>query len=181
MYKRQVQTIRDLLDHKAVVTSVTTDKIEAALAAFHNPPDLIITDSQVFSYVYERKPEASKLTSFSALMARYKGDIAVFAEGAQALDQMCIRDSLMPVEDVFSITGRGTVATGRVERGTLNMNDEVELTGLMDEPRKVVVTGIEMFRKLIDSAEAGDNIGALRRGFQKNESERGQVLSLIHI
>ncbi len=84
---------------------------------------------------------------------------------------------LMPVEDVFSITGRGTVATGRVERGTLNMNDEVELTGLMDEPRKVVVTGIEMFRKLLDSAEAGDNIGALLRGVQKNEIERGQVLA----
>ena len=84
---------------------------------------------------------------------------------------------LMPVEDVFSITGRGTVATGRVERGTLNLNDEVELTGLTDEPRKVVVTGIEMFRKLLDSAEAGDNIGALLRGVQKNEIERGQVLA----
>ena len=84
---------------------------------------------------------------------------------------------LMPVEDVFSITGRGTVATGRVERGTLNMNDEVEIVGLADEARKVVVTGIEMFRKLLDSAEAGDNIGALLRGIQKNEIERGQVLA----
>ena len=84
---------------------------------------------------------------------------------------------LMPVEDVFSITGRGTVATGRVERGTLNLNDEVEITGLTDEPRKVVVTGIEMFRKLLDQAEAGDNIGALLRGVQKNEIERGQVLA----
>ena len=84
---------------------------------------------------------------------------------------------LMPVEDVFSITGRGTVATGRVERGTLNLNDEVEITGLTEEPRKVVVTGIEMFRKLLDSAEAGDNIGALLRGVQKNEIERGQVLA----
>ena len=84
---------------------------------------------------------------------------------------------LMPVEDVFSITGRGTVATGRVERGTLNLNDEVEITGLADEPRKVVVTGIEMFRKLLDQAEAGDNIGALLRGVQKNEIERGQVLA----
>ncbi len=84
---------------------------------------------------------------------------------------------LMPVEDVFSITGRGTVATGRVERGTLNLNDEVEITGLTDEPRKVVVTGIEMFTKLLDSAEAGDNIGALLRGVQKNEIERGQVLA----
>jgi len=84
---------------------------------------------------------------------------------------------LMPVEDVFSITGRGTVATGRVERGTLNVNDEVELIGLVDEVRKIVVTGVEMFRKLLDQAEAGDNIGALLRGVQKNEIERGQVLA----
>ena len=84
---------------------------------------------------------------------------------------------LMPIEDIFSITGRGTVATGRVERGQLNLNDEVEIVGLTDEKRKVVVTGIEMFRKLLDYAEAGDNIGALRRGVQRNEIERGQVLS----
>ena len=84
---------------------------------------------------------------------------------------------LMPVEDVFSITGRGTVATGRVERGTLKVSDEVEIVGLTDEARKVVVTGIEMFRKLLDQAEAGDNIGALLRGVQRNEIERGQVLA----
>jgi elongation factor Tu len=84
---------------------------------------------------------------------------------------------LMPVEDVFSITGRGTVATGRVERGTLKLNEEVELVGLMDEPRKTVVTGIEMFHKLLDSATAGDNTGVLLRGVQKNEIERGQVLA----
>ena len=84
---------------------------------------------------------------------------------------------LMPVEDVFSITGRGTVATGRVERGTLLVNDEVEIVGLADEARKVVVTGIEMFRKLLPQAEAGDNIGALLRGVQRNEIERGQVLA----
>ena len=83
---------------------------------------------------------------------------------------------LMPVEDVFSITGRGTVSTGRVERGTLNVSDEVEIVGLTDESRKVVVTGIEMFRKLLDTAEAGDNIGALLRGVQRDEIERGQVL-----
>ena len=82
----------------------------------------------------------------------------------------------MPVEDVFSITGRGTVSTGRVERGTLNVSDEVEIVGLTDESRKVVVTGIEMFRKLLDTAEAGDNIGALLRGVQRDEIERGQVL-----
>ena len=84
---------------------------------------------------------------------------------------------LMPVEDVFSITGRGTVATGRVERGQLKVQDEVEIVGLTEESRKVVVTGIEMFRKLLDSAEAGDNIGALLRGVQRTEIERGQVLA----
>ena len=84
---------------------------------------------------------------------------------------------LMPVEDVFSITGRGTVATGRVERGTLKVGDEVEIIGLTDEKRKVVVTGIEMFRKLLDEAETGDNNGALLRGVQRDEIERGQVLA----
>ncbi len=84
---------------------------------------------------------------------------------------------LMPIEDIFSITGRGTVATGRVERGQLKVNEEVEIVGLTDESRKVVVTGIEMFRKLLDYAEAGDNIGALLRGVQRTEIERGQVLA----
>ncbi|GHV11395.1 elongation factor Tu [Clostridia bacterium] len=84
---------------------------------------------------------------------------------------------LMPVEDVFSITGRGTVATGRVERGTVKLNEEIELVGLMEAPRKTVITGIEMFKKLLDFAQAGDNIGALLRGVQKNEIERGQVLA----
>ena len=83
---------------------------------------------------------------------------------------------LMPVEDVFSITGRGTVATGRVERGTLHLSDEVEIVGVHEDIRKVVVTGIEMFRKLLDEAQAGDNIGALLRGVQRNEIERGQCL-----
>ncbi len=83
---------------------------------------------------------------------------------------------LMPVEDVFTITGRGTVATGRVERGQLKTSEEVEIVGLTDEKRKTVVTGIEMFRKILDYAEAGDNIGALLRGVQRNEIERGQVL-----
>ena len=84
---------------------------------------------------------------------------------------------LMPVEDVFTITGRGTVATGRVERGTLNLNEEVEILGISEESRKTVVTGIEMFRKLLDQAQAGDNIGALLRGVQRTEIERGQVLA----
>ena len=84
---------------------------------------------------------------------------------------------LMPVEDVFTITGRGTVATGRVERGTLHLNEEVEIVGIKEETKKTVVTGIEMFRKMLDEAQAGDNIGALLRGVQRTEIERGQVLS----
>ncbi|MCM1543911.1 MAG: elongation factor Tu [Ruminococcus sp.] len=84
---------------------------------------------------------------------------------------------IMPVEDVFTITGRGTVATGRVERGQLKTGEEVEIVGLTEEKRKVVVTGIEMFRKILDYAEAGDNIGALLRGVQRSEIERGQVLA----
>ena len=84
---------------------------------------------------------------------------------------------LMPVEDVFTITGRGTVATGRVERGMLKMSDEIEIVGLSEEKRKSVVTGIEMFRKLLDFAEAGDNVGVLLRGVQRSDIERGQVLA----
>ena len=92
-------------------------------------------------------------------------------------DRKADQPFLMPVEDVFSITGRGTVATGRVERGQLKINEEVEIVGLTDEKRKVVVTGIEMFRKLLDYAEAGDNVGVLLRGVQRNEIQRGQVLA----
>ena len=86
------------------------------------------------------------------------------------------KDFIMPVEDVFTITGRGTVATGRVEAGVLHLNEEVEIAGLKEETKKTVVTGIEMFRKLLDEAQAGDNIGALLRGVQRTEIERGQVL-----
>ena len=92
-------------------------------------------------------------------------------------DRKADQPFLMPVEDVFTITGRGTVATGRVERGQLRTSEEVEIVGLSDERRKTVVTGIEMFRKLLDYAEAGDNIGALLRGIQRSEIERGQVLA----
>ncbi|MFD1776456.1 elongation factor Tu [Paenibacillus rhizophilus] len=84
---------------------------------------------------------------------------------------------LMPVEDVFSITGRGTVATGRIDRGTVKVGDEVEIVGIQEETKKSVVTGVEMFRKLLDSAQAGDNIGALLRGVDRNQIERGQVLA----
>jgi elongation factor Tu len=84
---------------------------------------------------------------------------------------------LMPVEDVFTITGRGTVATGRIERGTVKVGDEVEIVGIAEETRKCVVTGVEMFRKLLDTAQAGDNIGALLRGVDRKDIERGQVLA----
>ena len=94
-------------------------------------------------------------------------------EPARATDQ----PFLMPVEDVFSISGRGTVATGRVERGVVKVSDTVEIVGLMDKAKSTVVTGVEMFHKLLDQAEAGDNIGALLRGVQRNEIERGQVLA----
>jgi elongation factor Tu len=83
---------------------------------------------------------------------------------------------IMPVEDVFTITGRGTVATGRVERGRINVNEEVEIVGIKEESRKTVCTGLEMFRKMLDFAEAGDNVGALLRGVQRTEIERGQVI-----
>ena len=87
------------------------------------------------------------------------------------------KDFIMPVEDVFTITGRGTVATGRVEAGVIHLNDEVEIVGIKPEKQKTTVTGIEMFRKLLDEGQAGDNIGALLRGVQRNEIERGQVLA----
>ena len=92
-------------------------------------------------------------------------------------DRKADQPFLMPVEDVFTITGRGTVATGRVERGTLHLNDEVEIIGVKEETQKTVITGIEMFRKLLDEAQAGDNIGALLRGINRDQIERGQVLA----
>ena len=135
-------------------------------------------------------PEDSPIIKGSALKAlEYDGgdinapEIACIWELMEAVDSYIPtpeRDDskpfLMPVEDVFTITDRGTVATGRVERGQLKMNDTVEIVGLQDEKRSTVVTGIEMFRKLLDYAEAGDNIGALLRGIQRTDIERGQVL-----
>ncbi len=99
--------------------------------------------------------------------------IVVFLNKCDMVDQ----PFLMPIEDIFTITGRGTVATGRVERGVLHVNEEVEIVGIKEEVKKTVVTGIEMFRKLLDEAQAGDNIGALLRGIQRTEIERGQVLA----
>ena len=115
-------------------------------------------------------PEAPELKCIWELMAAVDSYIPT-------PDRKADLPFLMPVEDVFTITGRGTVATGRVERGQLKTGEEVEIVGLQDEEKKTVVTGIEMFRKILDYAEAGDNIGALLRGIQRNEIERGQVLS----
>ncbi len=140
---------------------------------------------------YEFPGDDTPIVKGSALMALESSSTDVTApEYAPIIELMDAVDSyipaperdtdkpfLMPVEDVFSITGRGTVATGRVERGVLHVSDEVEIVGLTEESRKVVVTGIEMFRKLLDGAQAGDNIGALLRGVDKKEIERGQVLA----
>ncbi len=132
--------------------------------------------------------KGSALKAMEALIAgkdaKTDPDCACIFELMDAVDQYVPtpeRDSdkpfLMPVEDVFSITGRGTVATGRVERGTIKVQDTVEIVGMTDETREVVVTGVEMFRKLLDQAIAGDNVGLLLRGVQRDEIERGQVLA----
>ncbi|MBE6789996.1 MAG: elongation factor Tu [Ruminococcaceae bacterium] len=140
---------------------------------------------------YEFPGDDTPIIKGSALKAlEYAGNDTSAPEVACIMELMAAVDSyiptpertadlafLMPVEDVFTITGRGTVATGRVERGQLNTGAEVEIVGLTDEKRKVVCTGIEMFRKILDYAEAGDNIGCLLRGVQRTEIERGQVLA----
>ena len=140
---------------------------------------------------YEFPGEDTPIIKGSALKAlEYAGDDVNAPELACIWELMAAVDSyiptpdrkadqpfLMPVEDVFTITGRGTVATGRVERGRLNVNEEVEIVGLKDEKRKTVCTGLEMFRKTLDFAEAGDNVGALLRGIQRTEIERGQVIA----
>ena len=135
---------------------------------------------------YEFPGDDIPVVAGSALKA-LEGDEAMKAKILELMDEVDkyiptpTRDTdkpfLMPVEDVFTITGRGTVATGRVERGELKLNDTVEIVGLQDEARSTVVTGIEMFRKLLDSAVAGDNIGALLRGVDRKDIERGQVLA----
>ena len=135
---------------------------------------------------YEFPGDDIPVIAGSALLA-LEGDEAQKAKILELLDAVDdyiptpARDTdkpfLMPVEDVFTITGRGTVATGRVERGILKLNEPVEIVGLRDEPRKTVATGIEMFRKLLDSAVAGDNVGVLLRGVDRKEIERGQVIA----
>ncbi len=123
----------------------------------------------------------SALKALEDPMSKWGDSVIELMDAVDSYIPEPIRDTekpfLMPVEDVFSITGRGTVATGRVERGVLKVSDEVEIVGIADDIRKVVVTGVEMFRKLLDQAQTGDNIGALLRGVQRTEIERGQVLA----
>ena len=151
--------------------------------------ELVEMDIRELLDKYEFPGDDTPIIKGSALAAIEAGDDLSDPAYAPILELMEAVDSfiptperkaalpfLMPVEDVFTITGRGTVATGRVERGQLKLNDEVEIIGLTEERAKTVVTGIEMFRKLLDYAEAGDNIGALLRGVQRSAIERGQVL-----
>ncbi len=151
--------------------------------------ELVEMDIRELLDKYEFPGDETPIIKGSALKALEAGDDISDPAYAPILELMEAVDSfiptperkadlpfLMPVEDVFTITGRGTVATGRVERGQLKLNDEVEIIGLTEERAKTVVTGIEMFRKLLDYAEAGDNIGALLRGVQRSDIERGQVL-----
>jgi len=144
--------VRELLSDYGFPGDDTPIIVGSALKALENPDD----------------PEATKC--INDLMDAVDSFIPT---PERALD----KPFLMPVEDVFTITGRGTVATGRVERGILKVGDEVEIIGLTTERKKTIVTGVEMFRKLLDQAMAGDNIGALLRGIQRNEIERGQVLA----
>ncbi len=150
-------------------------------------PELIeLVEMEVSEELEKEGFEDSPIVKGSALKAledptcEWTGNIMELMDTVDSYIPDPVRDTdkpfLMPVEDVFSITGRGTVATGRVERGTLHVSDEVEIVGIHEETRKVVVTGVEMFRKLLDEAQAGDNIGALLRGVQRTEIERGQVL-----
>ena len=149
--------------------------------------DLVEMEVRELLDVYEFPGDDTPIIRGSALMALQDPDCEWADKVMELLDAVdsyipdperpTDKPFLMPVEDVFSITGRGTVATGRVERGVIKVSDEVEIVGLKEEKRKVVVTGVEMFRKLLDQGEAGDNIGVLLRGVQRNEIERGQVLA----
>lgn len=144
--------VRELLDEYEFPGDDTPIIVGSALKALENP-----TDAEATACIHE-------------LMAKID-------EYIPTPERATDKTFLMPVEDVFTITGRGTVATGRVERGILKVGDEVEVVGLSEEPRKTVVTGVEMFRKLLDQAQAGDNIGALLRGVTRDDIERGQVLA----
>ncbi len=168
VYMNKVDQVDDpeLLDLVEMEIRETLDKYE-----FPGDDTPIIRGSALQALEYSGSdPDAPELKSIWELMEAVDNYIPTPERQADL-------PFLMPVEDVFTITGRGTVATGRVQRGQLKLQEEVEIVGLTEEKRKTVVTGIEMFRKLLDYAEAGDNIGALLRGVQRNEIERGQVLA----
>ena len=161
----------DMVDDEELLELVEME-IRELLSEYNFPGDDIpvITGSALRALENPTDPEAT--ACIDELMAAVDSYIPT---PERATD----KPFLMPVEDVFTITGRGTVATGRVERGILHVGDEVEIVGIKEETKKVVVTGIEMFRKLLDEAQAGDNIGALLRGIQRTEIERGQVLAKV--
>jgi len=162
----------DLVDDEELLELVEME-IRETLSFYEFPGDDIpvIQGSALNALISESNdPSAPEYECIKALMDAVD-------EYIPTPDRKADMPFLMPVEDVFTITGRGTVATGRVERGTVKVSDTVEIVGLMDEARSVVVTGVEMFRKLLDQAEAGDNIGVLLRGVQRSEIERGQVLA----
>ena len=162
----------DLVDDEELLELVEME-IRETLSSYEFPGDDIpvIKGSALQALISESNdPSAPEYACIKELMDNVDSYIPT-------PDRKADMPFLMPVEDVFTITGRGTVATGRVERGVLRMSDEVEIVGLAEAPRKTVVTGIEMFRKLLDYAEAGDNVGTLLRGVTKTDIERGQVLA----
>ena len=166
----------DMMDDEELLELVEME-IRELLSSYDFPGDEIpiITGSalQALEYVQNGGTDVDHAPECQCIWALMDAVDHYIPEPKRATDQ----PFLMPVEDVFSISGRGTVATGRVERGTVKVSDTVEIVGLMDKPKSTVVTGVEMFHKLLDQAEAGDNIGALLRGIQRNEIERGQVLA----
>ena len=166
----------DLMDDEELLELVEME-IRELLSSYDFPGDdiPIVKGSalKALEYVANGGTDAENAPECACIKELMDAVDAYIPEPQRATDQ----PFLMPVEDVFSISGRGTVATGRVERGTVKVSDQVEIVGLTDESRTTVVTGVEMFHKLLDQAEAGDNIGALLRGVQRNEIERGQVLA----
>ncbi|WP_410207689.1 elongation factor Tu, partial [Fusobacterium sp.] len=159
----------DMVDDKELLELVEME-VRELLSEYNFPGDdiPIITGSALKALENPTDPEATK-----CIMELMEAVDSYIPTPERATD----KPFLMPVEDVFTITGRGTVATGRVERGILKVGDEVEVVGLSEERKKTVVTGVEMFRKLLDQGQAGDNIGALLRGTKKEDVERGQVLA----
>ena len=166
----------DMMDDEELLELVEME-IRDLLSSYNFPGDdiPIVKGSalKALEYIQNGGSDVDNAPECAPIWELMKAVDSYIPEPARATDQ----PFLMPVEDVFSISGRGTVATGRVERGTVKVSDQVEIVGLMEKPRTTVVTGVEMFHKLLDQAEAGDNIGALLRGVQRNEIERGQVLA----